>query len=51
LVQCFFGSIFDVAKVAIIQQEIVPSFGYKLNMKVEKKKNPAIFLATYWNLS
>jgi hypothetical protein len=26
-------------------------FGYRLDMKVEKKQNPSIFLATYWNLS
>jgi hypothetical protein len=26
-------------------------FGYILEMKVEKKQNPSIFLATYWNLS
>jgi hypothetical protein len=26
-------------------------FGYILDMKVEKKQNPSIFLATYWNLS
>jgi hypothetical protein len=43
--------IFKVAKVAIIQQEIEPILAINSNMKVEKKKNPAIFLATYWNLS
>ncbi len=26
-------------------------FGYVLNMKVEEKQNPSIFLATYWNLA
>ncbi len=26
-------------------------FGYILDMKVEEKKNPSIFLATYWNLA
>jgi hypothetical protein len=48
----FFFQFCDVGQVAIIHKMLlVARFGYRLDMKVKKKKNdPSIFLATYWNL-
>jgi hypothetical protein len=41
----------DAAQVVIIHKMLLARFGYRLDMKVKKKKNdPSIFLATYWNL-
>ncbi len=41
----------DVAEVVVIHFGDLARFGYMLDMKAEKKQNPSIFLATYWNSS
>jgi hypothetical protein len=37
--------------IATSQNQMIAIFHYIQNMKVERNKNPFIFLATYWNLS
>ncbi len=47
----FFFQFCDVGQVAVIHKMLLARFGYRLDMKVKKmKKDPSIFLATYWNL-
>jgi hypothetical protein len=38
---------FDVAEVAIIHKTIFARFGYKLDMKVEKKKTESFYIRGY----
>jgi hypothetical protein len=42
---------FEHADCYITKSDDLAIFHYILNMKVERNKNPFIFLATYWNLS
>jgi hypothetical protein len=42
-----FNQFCDVTKVAMVTQEDLAKFGYKLNMKVTCKEKHSIFLATY----
>jgi hypothetical protein len=37
--------------IATSQNQMIAIFHYIQNMKVERNKNPFIFLATYWNIS
>jgi hypothetical protein len=40
-----------VLKLAINPENSLAKFGYQVDMKVERKQNRSIFLATYSNLS
>jgi len=43
----FFSPFFYVAEVAIIHKTIFARFGYKLDMKVEKKKTESFYICGY----